>query len=80
MGARNLESSAGEIMHDSSLDHVVVSNVIGYCIEHAHSPSTVHNVIVSSADLRFFSPKEHVVQSSELARDKTRQTGHSPKD
>ena len=36
--------------HDSVLDHVVVSNVIDHCVEHAHYPSTVPHVMASSAD------------------------------
>ena len=48
-GARNLESSAGEIK--IQLDHVVVSDLIGHCVDHAHYPSTVPNVIASAADL-----------------------------
>ena len=47
---RNLESSAGEIK-DSILDHVVVRNVIGHCVDHAHYPFTVPHVIASAADL-----------------------------
>ena len=50
-GARNLESLSGEIMHESVLDHVVVSNLIGHCVDHAHYPSTIPHVITSSADL-----------------------------
>ena len=28
-----------KINYDSVLDHVVVSNLIGHCVEHAHNPS-----------------------------------------
>ena len=32
-------------------DHVVVSDLICHCVDHAHYPSTVPHVIVSAADL-----------------------------
>ena len=63
---------------------MVVGDLIGHCIDHAHCPSTVPYVITSPAAdstyLRSFSLKERVERHSELARDKTRQTGNSSKD
>ena len=32
-------------------DHVVVSDLIGHCVDHAHYLSTILHVIASSADL-----------------------------
>ena len=32
-------------------DHVVVSDLIGHCVDHAHYPSTVPHVITRAADL-----------------------------
>ena len=51
MCARNLESSFSRWNQDLVLDHVVVSNLIGHCVEHAHYPSTVPHMIASAADL-----------------------------
>ena len=59
---------------------MVVSNLIGHCVDRAHYLSTVPHVIASAADLRSFSPNKRVERHSELARDKTRQTGHGNKD
>ena len=56
----------------------VVSDLIGHGVDHAHYPSRVPHVIASAADLR--TPKERVERHSELARDKTRQTGHGSTD
>ena len=62
----NLELSAGEIK--IFLDRVVMSNLIGHCVEHTHYSSTVPHVITSSGELSF-SPKECVAQHIELASD-----------
>ena len=68
---------------DQILDHVVMSDLISHCLDYAHYPSTVPHVISSAAELIYlhsFSLKERVGRHSELARDKTRQTGHGSKD
>ena len=60
---------------------MVVSDLIGHCVDHAHYLSTVPHVIGALLTyLRSFSLKERVERHSKLARDKTRQTGHSNKD
>ena len=60
---------------------MVVSDLIGHCVDDAHYPSTVPHVIASAADLlTLVQPRKHAERNRELARDKTRQTGHGSKD
>ena len=75
LAQRNLESSAGEMMSQFQSDWSL----------RRPRPLSVH---YSSRDrelcrlnyLRSLGPKERVARHSELARDKTRQTGHGNKD
>ena len=60
---------------------MVVSALIGHCEDDAHYPSTVPQVIASAAGLfTLAQPRKYVEWNSELAIDKTRQTGHGSKD
>ena len=50
---------------------MVVSNLTGHCVEHAHYPSTVPQVITSLADIfTFVQPQKHVGHHSELASER----------
>ena len=49
--------------------YVVVSNLIGHCVEHADYPSTVPHVNASAADLLSLRPKECVARHGKSASD-----------
>ena len=51
--------------HDSFLNHVVVNNLIGNYEEHAHYPSNVAHVIVSTADLLMLIQPQRLLRDSE---------------